>query len=518
MSANARWTLRNIRKTQRRKTFLTFLIVLSIVCAFLGSNDARAQRSARHNSSTPVTQATRIQSVENGLGPPVSIKGQSTGKSNLRDRMRFYKVPAVSIAVINNWSIDWAQAYGVKEAGRDEKITTDTLFQAASISKVTTAMAALRMIQEGALSLDEDVNKKLVSWKVPETALTETQKVTVRRLLSHSAGITNSSVGTYLPDQSLPTIYEILAGNPKSNSKPVQVAFVPGSRWQYSGGGYTILQQLLIDVSHESFSKLLNRTVFVPLKMKHSFFQQPLSRELAQSAARGHDENEQVFSGGYRVFPEMAAAGLWTTPSDLALFAIEIQRSWKGESNKILSRENTQQMLTRQAGHWGLGVDLGIEGQATSFNHSGWNDGYRSFMVAFPETGQGAVVMTNGDGTGPQLVFEIIRSIANEYEWPLYRTREHSVVQVDEKDRSAYLGEYQFSPGMKFIVTKNTGHLFLTAPPLGNEPVELFPETNERFFVIVNDVTFTFVKDSSGSVTEMIVQPPDQTVHARKIK
>ncbi|MBI3449944.1 MAG: serine hydrolase [Acidobacteria bacterium] len=432
--------------------------------------------------------------------------------------MAFYKVPGVSVAVISNWSIDWAHGYGVKEIGTNEAVTTDTLFQAASISKPVTALAALRLVQDGRLSLDDDVNKTLVSWKLPDSEFARDEKVTLRRLLSHSSGITNSSVGTYTPDQTVPGLLEILGGTAQSKTPALQVSFVPGSRWQYSGGGYSVLQQLLMDTSGEAFSELMQKIVLIPIGMNHSFFQQPLSRDLSGFAASGHDRDGEMLAGRWRVFPEMAAAGLWTTPSDLALFEIEIETSALGRSHKVLSTDMTRQMLTRQAGHWGLGLDLGIEGEASSFNHSGWNDGYRSFLIAFSQTGQGAVVMTNGDSDGGRFVLEIIRSIADEYEWPLYGTREHVLTVMDEKTSKEYVGEYQFAPSVNFMVTLDGGRLFILAPPLGSQPVELYHEAGAEFFVTVDNVTFTFVRDEHGLVTEMIVRPPDQTVRAKKVR
>jgi CubicO group peptidase (beta-lactamase class C family) len=242
------------------------------------------------------------------------------------------------------------------------------------------------------------------------------------------------------------------------------------------------------------------------LGMTRSTYEQPLPEELSSQAATGHRAKGEAIKGKWHTYPEMAAAGLWTTPTDLARFAIELQKSKAGKSNKVLSVAMTNQMLTVQSGDYGLGVGLGGSGKALHFGHGGSNEGFQCMMFAYAETGQGAVVMTNGD-MGGALANEILRSIAKEYGWPDYQVRERELAQVNPKVYASYAGEYQVM-GASVTMTAESGRLFIQAPPFGPLKVELFPESETKYFITLDDVTFTFVKDEKGLVTEMLVQPP----------
>jgi CubicO group peptidase (beta-lactamase class C family) len=247
--------------------------------------------------------------------------------------MQFYKTPGVSIALINDGRIEWARGYGVLEAGGKDLVTTETLFQAASISKSLSAMLALRLVEQGKLDLDNDVNQRLVSWKVPDNEFTKEQKVTLRRLLSHTAGVTVQGFLGYPVDKALPSLQQILNGEKPANSAAIRVDMKPGSSFRYSGGGYVVLQQLVMDVTGKSFPALMEKSLLQRLGMTHSTFQQPLSPNLASRAAAGHLPNGVEMSGKWFVLPELAPAGLWTTPTDLARLVIEVQKSRVGKSN-----------------------------------------------------------------------------------------------------------------------------------------------------------------------------------------
>lgn len=346
--------------------------------------------------------------------------------------MQVHKIPGVSIAVINGGELEWAGGYGVLEMESNKPVTTNTLFQACSISKPITAMAAMYLVQQGKLDLEEDVNQNLLSWKIPENEFTKDKKVTLRRLLSHTAGITASGFRGYSVDGQVPTLHQILDGAEPANSAPIRVDIIPGTQWRYSGGGYTVLQQLLIDVTGNLFPEVMHDFVLQRLEMKLSTYQQPLPINLSKQAACGHDEKGEKIDGDWFTYPEMAAAGLWTTPSDLARFAIELQKSKAGKSNRVLSVEMTDQILSgqipdfpieevsqifgRDIRNQGLGFQLEGEGRFARFSHLGGNAGYRCFMVAYSEAGQDAVVMTNSDN-GFALIPEIIQSISSEYGW-----------------------------------------------------------------------------------------------------
>jgi CubicO group peptidase (beta-lactamase class C family) len=462
-----------------------------------------------------ISSVERIRRVEAGLLTAVVVKDHPSPMT-LADRMAYYDVPGVSIAVINGGQIEWARGYGVLEAGRGGSVKADSRFQAASISKPITAMAALALIERGKLSLDDDVNLKLMSWHVPDNEFTRREKVTLRRLLNHSAGTTGADVGSYLPGHPLPTLVQALDGRTPSTTAPIRVDTVPGSTWRYSGGGYSIVQLLMTEVTGRPFPTLLQELVLNNVGMKNSSFEQPLPRGWDAIGATGHDAARKPIEGRRRTFPEMAAAGLWSTATDLARFAIEVQRSLHGQSNKVLSREMTRQMVTKHLGNYGLGLALGgSDGTVTSFSHAGANEGFTCMMFAYTDTGQGAVVMTNGD-RGDSLFNEVLRAIAREYRWPDYRPIEKVTAAVDSGTYFSYVGDYD-SGGALTTITSGEGQLYLTARPFFPRPVRLYPAGPDRFFILDRDVDLTFVRDTQTRVVALHARAGGETLTAPKV-
>jgi CubicO group peptidase (beta-lactamase class C family) len=470
-------------------------------------------------TTTPqdTAESARIARVESGLLPGTVTKGQNASMK-LADRMAFHKVPGVSIAVINNGKLEWAKGYGVLEAGTRNAVTSETRFQAASISKPVAAMAALALVTQGKLSLDEDVNLKLKSWHVPDNEFTKTEKVTLRRLLSHSAGLTIHGFPGYAAGASVPTLTQILDGQkPPANTGPVRVDILPGKQLRYSGGGYTVLQQLMMDVTGKPFPDLMQEFVLSRIGMTRSTFVQPLPKELEAVAATGHRQNLEPIKGHWHTYPEMAAAGLWTTPSDLALFAIDLMESPQNKSNKVLSPEISRQMLTKQMGSYGLGVSIGETGGVTSFAHGGSNEGFTCILVAHIETAQGAVIMTNSDN-GPPLFNEILRAISQEYNWKTNRPRERASVAIDPAILASYPGQYDAN-GTPVTVSLQSGQLSLQTPPMGPSPFKLYPSTEDRFFLQESeDFEVHFVKDSKGKVSELQIQAGLDKATATRVK
>jgi CubicO group peptidase (beta-lactamase class C family) len=464
-----------------------------------------------------VLDATHIEHVENGLLPAISIHGLPAAPPlKLADRMAYYKVPGVSIAIINNGTLEWAKGYGTIAAKSTQPVTTSTLFQAASISKPVTAMAALALVQSGRLNLDENVNAQLKSWQLPDNKFTADQKVTLRHLLSHTAGLNVEDVGSYSAGESLPTLVQALDGSPPAHSVPIRVEMLPGKQFRYSGGGFSVIQQLLIDAAAKPFPDLMQDFVLRKAGMTSSTFRQPLPSEMESTAATGHDVNGGPYQGRWYTFPQAAAAGLWTTPSDLARFAIEVQRSFKGEAHSVLSKNMTKQMLTPQLAGYGLGLWVGGHDKSASFSHPGKNEGFTCMLFAYVETGQGAVVMTNGDG-GNGLFNEILRAIAHEYGWPDYRQREKTAVTVSPTVYPSYVGEYEVS-GIRVTVSATADQLFVHAPPVWPQRVRLYPSGDDRFFLVDEDVDLTFAKDPQGRVVEIRALANGQNVIAKKVK
>lgn len=498
-----------------KKLFLNLLVVI-LAAGSVNSQTLHTKTPAKPTHSTNATIAERIARIENGLLPMLVLTGAADPRMKLAERMKYYKTPGISIAVINDYKVEWAQGFGFLENGGNIPVTAETIFQAGSISKPVSAMAALRLVQEGKLLLDEDVNQKLTSWKVPENQFTKEQKVTLRRIISHTAGVTVRGFDGYAANQPMPALLQVLNGEKPANSAPIRVDVQPNTQSRYSGGGFTVMQRLMIDVTGKPFQEFMQETVLQKLNMKHSTFAQPLPDRLRPMAAIGHLSSGEKLNGNWHSYPEMAAAALWSTPADLAQFAIEIQKSHLGRSNKILSKDITEQMLTPQLGGMGLGIGLKGSPVPFRFSHSGSTEGYNCLLIGFMNSGKGAVVMTNSDN-GNDLIMEVMRAIAEEYDWPDLQPEKRTVVQLDAKIYDAYAGEYDLGSGFVFLISSEGGKLF--GQPKGRGRVEILPESETDFFAMMPGTpAFKFIKDANGQIQQMIFKQAGTERKGKKIR
>ena len=335
-------------------------------------------------------------------------------------RMQERHITGLSLAIVQNCKIVKARGYGFTDKSGQTPVTPTTLFQAGSISKSVAAFGALHLVEEGKLFLDADVNTQLRTWKVPENEFTKDKKVTLRGILSHSAGLTIHGFPGYARLAPMPTLAQVLNGAMPANTAPIRVDIVPGTKWRYSGGGYTVMQQMIIDVTGKPFPEFMRDTVLQPLGMTNSTYDQPLPQNSVASTAAGYLANGKEIWGKWHIYPEMAAAGLWTTASDLARFTIGVQQALAGASNPVLSQTMTRQMFTIQNPSLskadGLGVFVSGRENTRQFWHGGRNAGFDAFMIAYPNAGDGAVVMINAnDNSGA--VKDIVKTIAQKYNW-----------------------------------------------------------------------------------------------------
>jgi len=333
--------------------------------------------------------------------------------------MQKKQVPGLSLAVIQDGRIVRARGYGVIERGGTTPVTVDTLFQAGSVSKPVAAVGAMRLVEAGKLSLDADVNAALKSWHVPENEFTKTEKVTLRRLLSHTAGLTVHGFPGYAVGDARPTLLEIFDGKKPANTDAIRVDFFPGKLSRYSGGGYTVMQQLVIDVTGRPFPDFMRDTVLQPLGMTASSYEQPLPPARAALTATGHYPGAKPVPGRWHVYPEMAAAGLWTTASDLARFVIGVQLAIAGEPGALLPPATARLMVTSVKPGYGLGFAVAGAGQKQTFSHGGRDEGFDTQMIGYRETGQGAVIMINlNENSG--FMTQVQWAIGNAYGWPQF--------------------------------------------------------------------------------------------------
>jgi CubicO group peptidase (beta-lactamase class C family) len=262
------------------------------------------------------------------------------------------------------------------------------------------------------------------------------------------------------------------------------------------------MQQILIDVTREPFPKLMHDLVLAPIGMKQSTYEQPLPQAFQEFAATPYHGDGKPVEGGAHTYPEMAAAGLWTTPTDLARYAIEVEQSLEGKANHVVSVDMTRQMLTPGLGHWGLGLEIGGADSGPYFSHGGANAGFQNIFVAYEKGGAGAVVMTNGD-VGGLLGDEVLHSIAAEYGWPDYHPTVRTAIQIDPKKLAEYVGTFELQPGFNLMVTVENGQLMTQATGQGKVPI--YAESETKFFPIVIPAEIEFFKDDQGKVTYLVL-------------
>lgn len=436
----------------------------------------------------------RMQRVENGLLPQVLIKGEPAW--TLAERMQHYKVPGVSLAIIHDFKIVWSKAYGLKDTETKEPVTLNTLFQAGSISKPVAAMVALKKAEQGKIKLDENINNKLTSWKLPDNEFTAQQKVTLANLLSHTAGLTVHGFPGYAVGEKLPTLPQVLDGAEPANTAAVRVNMTPGTKFRYSGGGTTIMQLAVMDIEKKPFPQIAQETVLKRLEMTNSSYEQPLPPDWLKQAAAGYRRDGSEVEGKRHIYPEMAAAGLWTTPIDLAKFALEIQLSVQNKSNKVLSQKMTEKMLTPFIEDFvALGFFIDKKGKAIYFQHGGADEGFRAQLMAHKDKGYGAVVMVNSDNG--QIMNEILRSIAKEYQWEDYLPEPYELITVAPEVLDNYAGRYLVNPDRVLTVTRENGKLLMQATQ--SPTVELLAISENVFIRKDAVIQYHFLSKSGGS-------------------
>ena len=402
--------------------------------------------------------------VETGLLPAIVFDDAPEPHWSIAERMRRYRVLGVSIAVIRGGKLAWSAGYGVRKVGADGVVSPQTVFQAASISKPVAATVALDIVRDGFLQLDSGVNAQLHAWKIPASEFGDSDAITLRQLLSHTSGLGGHGFSGYAADATLPSLVQILDGNPPANSPPISLVQAPGAGYNYSGGGYEVMQLLLEEMSGQPFAVLADKRVLQPLKMRHSVFAATLPPRFVEDVATGHDFAGNAVAGGLHRYPELAAAGLWSTPTDLARFAIAVMDARRKKPHTVLASTTASQMLTPVVDGMGLGFGVHGDGDAMFFDHSGSNSGYRTYLVAYPGRGDGVVVMTNGDGGG-DLIDEIRRSVARSYGWPDFAPKRVTPVSVTATELDARTGEYAVDGyGFAITIQRNRDTLLLSTP------------------------------------------------------
>ena len=404
---------------------------------------------------TPSSLREEADAALGGLVPRARIVGVKEQHHTAGDRMRFYGIPGASIALIEGNKVRWATAFG--EASSGNPVSPQTPFMTKSLSKPLTAMAVLRLAERGVFRLDAPIDSLLVRWHIPRDTLLTPNAPTIRQTLNHSGGFNMFGVPSYEPNVPLPTLIEALSGIPPAPRPGVRLVSAPGARTSYSGGGYSVLQALVEDVTRDSFPHAMRGLVLDPLGMDASGFYVGMPSSLEPIAAVGHRRSGQPLQYRWEGVVQMAAGGLVSNVGDLAKYVIEINRAWNGQS-KLLSQSSAREALAPTRG-WGLGLEISGNGDSLSFSHTGSGDGFKAVLVGFPRTGQGAVILTNADAGG-EFRYEVLRSLARAYGWPGYAQVERVATQPDARAVDGIVGKYQFSDKSHAEIMRDTAGTF----------------------------------------------------------
>lgn len=456
--------------------------------------------------------ADRTHRIINNLQVETHLSGRFKPAS-LSERMTRTDTPGASVTVLSGGKIAWSKGFGYKNLRTKEEVDHDTMFLAGSISKPVFALAVMKMVESGKVDLDRDVNEYLKRWKIPNNGGWQ-PKITMRQLLSHTAGLTVQGFPGYRQSADIPSTVQILRGIPPANTDQVLVNILPGTMMRYSGGGTTVAQLAVEDIYGKPFAEVMDEVLFLPLGLTTSTYRQTLSRKQKKQIAQGYPFCNREIEGGYHIYPEMAAAGLWTNGHDLAKLLIELQKSLGGERS-FFPRRIVELMLTPQkvAKNMGLGFFLDGSGSSARFFHGGWDEGFVAKLVSYREGGNGAVVFLNSNG-GYGVLEEILRAIAIEYEWKGYLPEEDVPAKLNAGVLHRYCGIYKSETGLNFSVEGGRRGIALVVE--GQLPVELLPKSKTDFYSDKMNVLVTFEFNKKENVGRLSIMQGGVVIKAEK--
>ncbi|MEO0399174.1 MAG: serine hydrolase domain-containing protein [Pseudomonadota bacterium] len=483
-----------------------------------------------------------VAAFENGLRPAMRVEGETPQQWSIEEGLQRHNVPGVSIAIIRNGSLVWARGYGFSNKETGEKVNAETVFSVGSISKLGAAATTLRLVAAGEIDLNRDVNRYLKSWNVPESEFTRRAPVTLRGILSHTAGLSVSGFDDYWPGETLPTIVQTLNGAPPAKNEAVRAIYVPGTETRYSGGGTTVQELLISDVTGKTFEQAAEDLVFQPLGMARSTYANPLPKEHG-NIAWAYDENgaRSAEPRGWHAFPEKAASGLWTTPTDQSKFLFALMESYHGADDAFLPQSVAADMMTEVGvSAFGLGPVMHGDGDMRRLTHSGANFAYRAWFEGHLATGDGLLVFTNGFNGGA-LYAEIRRAVADALDWPFYRERilPKDVPQLEKLNAfvgryainrpmspSDFRGAYSETPDFD-VVKKGDGLHMRVAETDENEEADAYTiplrQVAPMAFVTDGDywgsdggLYLSFVRTKKGEITGAVLKMGDYSSMAEK--
>lgn len=459
-------------------------------------------------------QISKIIKVENNLTETRELIFEDSiiSKYNIVDRMKFYKIPSVSLAIINNGKIEWTKTYGYADIEMKRLANSKTLYQVASISKSVTGVGIMKLVQDGKLSQTNDIRNYLKTWTFPDNELSKNKLITLRNLLSHTAGLSVHGFIGYSVRDNLPTINQILNGERPANNEPIKPIYPINEHFEYSGGGYIVIRKILDDNISSNYDSLMQAIVLKPLKMTNSTFSQPLLPQY-KNYAYGSDKEMKTLKGNYYIYPEQSAGGLWSTAIDIAKFVLSIQNDLKGSHNSLINKHLSEEMLTPVLNNYALGFGIVKKGGEKYFWHEGESFGYNSMYYGSFTTGKGVVILTNAyPSNGQPFIQELLNSVATTYGWKdFYNPIKKKLTSIPDTLLAKYIGDYYSeNPQMKISIIRNGKELELTA----RRPEKMYATKLDTFFLASspNDNCIFSSSKKDGVIDTFEVIQNDKTI------
>jgi len=495
---------RPFSKVPLRRMFRSAAVLIATVAILAGCDPSKTMR------------AKRIRAVEKGLMRAVYLKGLAPEKLTLTERMAFYRVPGISLAVIDKNAIEWAKAYGEKDSQTHQKLTPDTLFQGGAFSQMMAGAVVSALADNGSLSLDEDPVMGLKTWKFPPEFEFGKNPLSLRYLLAHGANLSDQVLLGYGLDKEIPTLAQMLEGVKPASNGPLWVPPRQGgiAKTRYAEAGYVVLETFLADRTGKPFERLARDYIFSPSGMTGSTFEMPLPEALRMIASTGHLRDGRPVAGLRQAYPAKAAKGLWTTPSEFAGFLLDLLRSAGGGGGRILSPAAARKMLSPQIENYGLGFLVDGSGDDIQFKLRGKTHGFACLMVLYPVRGQGAILMTNSDN-GVTLIEEILGALSQTYKWPHYKPEEKQVLRLDPEAYKQFVGRYEVSPNYFLDVTWED--YYLVIQPTGQAATRFYAEGQTLFYSTDPYIRIQFQRDQ-GPVDGLVLWQQDFELQAGKIR
>lgn len=487
-------------KPKSRRTGLPLFLISILLTSFVSCQTPES-----------ITKS-RIKSLEKGLLRAVYFKGQRPEKLRLVDRMAFYKVPGISIAVMDKFQIEWVKAYGYKDIIQYQKVTPETAFQVGELSQPVSAATVLRLVEENVLKLDEQLGTYFTEIAFAGRKFRPSEKIsiTLSSLLSHAAGFYPWTSSGYSRTSATPDLAQILRGEEPAQNYFSFRGFDPEAGVRFSDFNYVLLEKYLEDKTGKKLDELARKEVFSRLGLKNTFFGLPVSGDIAS----GHLREGPEVDGSWYKYPEQAARGLWSTPSDYLKFVIDLMDCARTGKKGLLSAELARQMLSPQAPQIGYGFRLEGEHEKFKIYMKGKTHGYRTALLIYPALGQGVVVMTNSENGGV-LIDEILRGLSAVYNWPDFKPEEKVLYRLDPSIYKQYCGRYQVNDS--YFLDVSYEDYYLVVHPTGQSPTKFYVETQTIFFSFDPFIRIKFNFDDKNQVTGLVLWQEDYEIKARKI-